>query len=275
MTVAESIVHDCTFEEYRQLPGLNFSTAKWIRKCPLAMAVVERGGSTPPTSPMIMGQAVHTAVLEPDEFDGQYMRGPEGTRRGTKAWKEAEAKRPRARLLKPEEYNEITSIQQSVLNCPEAVEALTGGWAETSITWTDDETGMDLKCRIDKATLVGSNGKVIDLKTTTDASPWTMGRRMVTSPYYYLIQMAFYARGFTAAFGGVVPEAMIIAVEKSPGNPVGVYDIAASDMEIGQRMLTEMLTEIKQHREDGTMESHYERQFLPLPNWFYEQEQTE
>jgi hypothetical protein len=271
--VSEGKVWDIGFDEYLSLPALNFSTAKHIKRCPLAMTVVETHG-TKTSEAMRQGTAVHTAVLQPDEFERAYAVGPKDTRRGSKAWREAEDKaRPGVQLLRPNEYDEVLAMSKAISEDGDAEELMRFGWSETSITWTDKDTGLALKCRIDKCQMEDHDAMIVDLKTTTDASRWAMARRMVTSPYFYLLQLAYYARGFYAAFG-TLPSAAIVAIEKTPGHPVGIYDIDQNDMDLAQDEVTDMLRMIVASRDNGLTREGYGRHTMLMPDWWYEQKEA-
>lgn len=66
-----------THEEYRTLPGLNFSGLKHLAVSPLRYwyhCVNPDRPADEPTPQMRFGSAVHCAVLEPDEFGKRYAR---------------------------------------------------------------------------------------------------------------------------------------------------------------------------------------------------------
>lgn len=264
-------LHEIGFAQYRELPELNFSVAKYIKDCPRKMRSVQQHGIKTTTA-MELGTAVHTAVLEPNLFKRQYKQGLAAVRRGTKAWNEHAEKFPKAITLKHAEYREVTDMRDSVMSNVDAKNLLNtpqskGGFTESSMTWVDETTGLDLKCRIDKMIVGDDDHVIIDLKTTADASPRAMSNRMVQAPFHYLLQMAWYQRGFEAVFGEK-PRAVIVAIEKSVGYPTAVYDIAPTDMDFAQAEISEMLDMITTaYDEDG--EGHYHRQMLDLPKWWY------
>lgn len=264
--MSDAKLHDIGFDEYQKLPNLNFSTAKHIKKCPRVMRTIQTCDSTP-TPAMELGTAVHTAILEPRRFKKEYKQAPEGVRRGSKAWQEIREKYPKASILRHTEYLEVTRMRDSLATNTEAMGLLDGGYTEASMTWTDSYTGLDLKCRIDKCIMTEDDAIIIDIKTTTDASPRAMGNRMVTSPYHYLLQMAWYQRGFEEVFT-VKPRAIIIAIEKTMGYPTAMYDINPVDLDMAGAEVSELLDMITKSYESGG-EGHYERRFLDLPKWYY------
>ena len=270
--MAKAKLMDMRAEDYFDMPHLNFSTAKHIKSCPRKFRhVMTHGIGT--TSAMEIGTAVHTAVLEPRKFKREYKCAPD-CRRGTKAWKEFAEKNPKATILKEREYNEVCAMRNSLAKNTEAMSLLDGGYTESVITWEDEATGLDLKCRIDKCIMTDDDAIIIDLKTTLDASPRSMAARMVQAPYNYLLQMAWYQRGFEAAFT-VKPRAVIIAIEKSAGYPTAAYDINPTDMDMAQAEVSEMLDMVATAYENNEEEGHYPRRFLTLPKWYYNDTEEE
>ena len=257
-------LHDIGFTDYQAIDCLNFSTAKNIKKCARSL---NHAGDMEATTAMVLGTAVHTAILEPIAFKKWYKRAPENARRGSKAWKEVADKFPRSTILRWNEYQEVIAMRDSLSENADAVSILEGGYTEASITWTDEKSGLDLKCRIDKCLMTDDDALIVDLKTTQDASPRAMAYRMVTEPYYYLLQMAWYQRGFEAVFE-VKPRVAIVAIEKSAGYPTAVYDIADADMELANQDVDIMLEKVVKARKEGGA-GHYPRTFLELPDWYY------
>ena len=160
--MSDAKLHDIGFDEYKELPHLNFSTAKHIKKCPRVMRATQGCDSTP-TPAMELGTAVHTAILEPKRFRKEYKQAPEGVRRGSKAWQEIREKYPKASILRHPEYLEVTRMRDSLATNSEAMGLLDGGYTEASMTWTDSYTGLDLKCRIDKCIMTDDDAIIIDI----------------------------------------------------------------------------------------------------------------
>ena len=260
-------IQNISFDQYAKLPALNFSTAKHIKKSVRSFKTVQLLGSMPSTPAMDVGSALHCAVLEPRKFSRSYKQAPEGARRSSKPWKEIEEKNPKATILRYNEYQEVINMRDSLATNKEAMSLLDGGHKEVSITWTDSYTGLDLKCRIDQCVMTDDDAIVIDLKTTQDASPRAMARRMITDPYHYLLQMAWYQRGFEELYG-VKPRVVIIAIEKSMGYPTAVYDVQPTDVDMASAEVSEIL-EMCASAYESKDEGHYTRRFLDLPNWYY------
>jgi hypothetical protein len=177
-----------------------------------------------PTAAMRLGTLVHTAVLEPDELLQRY-----GVcqARNTKAGKE-QAERMAAEGLEPVTSADMAlalSMASSVRQHPAAYALLAQGKAEQSFWWDDATTGLRCKCRPDW--YYGST--VVDLKTTTDASPAGFARSVATFRYH--VQASHYLSGLHGA-----ERFVFIAVEKTAPYAVAVYELDAEAMAAGNEL---------------------------------------
>ena len=257
-----------SFDAYRDMDGLNFSLAKDAWKTPRSFRAAERVTQVA-TDAMREGSLIHSMVLEPGALREEYVKGPD-CRRGTKEWKSFEDTKSRGRkIVKPDEWSNAERVADAVRSNADALQLLDpdGGEVEVVYTWTDEETGLILKSRID----IVRDGVIVDLKTTTDASGHTMSRRLVTSPFYYLAQLAWYQMAYHS-FHGEYPSAHIIAAEKSIGNPVAVYDIDEAELEYERNRIRELLNLIVRIRMDEVDTEHYSRRVLLAPDWHFQKE---
>ena len=188
-------------------------------------------GEDKDTPAKILGRAIHTATLQPDLFEGQYARGPEGD------WRTKEAKAqlniirsglPQGTVLKPEQYDKIRRIREAVRNHPIARGVLDGE-AERSAVWIDPKTKLSCKARFDD--ISRSTGCVVDLKTTMSAHPDVFPRCIYNYGYY--IQAAHYVHGAHLC-GLDVENFVIVAVEKDPPYAVCVYRVRDDALQAGR-----------------------------------------
>ena len=285
-------------EEYRNDGALNFSLAKHALKSPLAYAAAKVDDSKP-TSAMELGTLAHSALLEPHKFEYGTMCAPEGARRGSKAWNDAQvtASARGKKLVKQSEYDRAKRIADSVRSNPDAMTRLVtkdaAPWLtyeerqeveygntleaadsrrEASYFWTDQRTGLQLKARVDCVSYFDDFVCVVDFKTTEDASPRVMGHRLVADPYHYLIQLAWYCRAIRTVYDQDLVNACIIAAEKGNGFTTGVYDLTIEDLEIADKKIDELLDKIVKI-EAGEMDEqmHYKSIELYPPDWWYKE----
>jgi hypothetical protein len=177
-----------------------------------------------PTAAMRLGTLVHTAVLEPDELSKRYSTC---LPRNTKAGKEQAERMATAGIeaVTGSDMALALSMANSVRNHPAAAALLAQGKAEQSFWWDDTTTGLRCKCRPDW--YYGTT--VIDLKTTTDASPSGFARSIATFRYH--VQASHYLTGLHGA-----KRFVFIAVEKTAPYAVAVYELDDAAMAAGDEL---------------------------------------
>jgi hypothetical protein len=80
-----------TYDDYNAIPAVNWSTLKELRKSPLHYKYA-LDFSQKETPSLLLGRAVHAAILEPENWLGAFAVRPEGIDRRTKIGKEDFAK---------------------------------------------------------------------------------------------------------------------------------------------------------------------------------------
>ena len=97
---------------------LSFSSVKEFAKSPNHFLAYKNKTRTA-TSAMTRGSALHTFVLEPDEFEKRYLVAPD-IRRGTLAWKEVESAAGDREILKDSEFEIIERMAAALWGHPAA-----------------------------------------------------------------------------------------------------------------------------------------------------------
>lgn len=221
-----------------------------------------------PTAAMIMGSAVHSAVLEPDLFPTEYVQAPQGINKRTNAGKEEYAAFERANakktVLDVEDYATCLAIRDAVYRHPVAGGLLTGGKAEQSFYGIDKETGELMKCRTDY--LHDSGAMIVDLKTTEDASPAGFGKSAAN--FRYPIQTSWYNGVLDAAFGEHPQDWVFLAVEKKPPYAVGIYFMEPDQVIRAEIAARRDFMRIVEHKRSGSWPDYgYLPMPLALPAW--------
>jgi len=188
-----------------------------------------------PTAAMLLGTAVHTHILEPDEWTARYIAGPEALDRRTKAGKEAwaafEADAAGRTVISRNDADLVLAMGRAVRNHPAAAMLLKlPGKAETTHMWIDEATGLQCKCRPDWLTTDGS--LIVDLKTTEDASP---GFRKSIANFRYHVQAAWYLDGVEHATGRRPEQFLFVCVEKRAPYACAVYAADAEMIDAGAK----------------------------------------
>jgi exodeoxyribonuclease VIII len=188
-----------------------------------------------PTPAMQVGTAVHTHVLELDQWDQRYVVMPEGidrrTKQGKAEWDAFSTASSGRTVLSRTDADQVMRMGQAVYGHPAAALLLKQlpGKAETTHMWTDAATGLQCKCRPDWLTDDGS--LIIDLKTTEDASP--KGFEKSVANWRYHVQAAWYLHGLEQATGTRPDQFIFICVEKKPPYAVAVYAAAPEMIDAG------------------------------------------
>jgi hypothetical protein len=211
-----------------------------------------------PTAAMRLGTLVHCAVLEPDELDARFGIAPD---RRTKAGKEqaADMSANGIEAVSGAEMELAISMRNAVRSHAAAAQLLSDGKAEQSFWWDDSSTGMRCKCRPDW--FYGST--IIDLKTTTDASPVGFAKSVVNWRYH--VQQAHYlSAGFADRF-------IFIAVEKNYPYNVGIYQLDADATVEGEALAKRDLRRIATCQANNQWPGYSESiTSLSLPRWAYD-----
>jgi exodeoxyribonuclease VIII len=221
-----------------------------------------------PTRAMIIGSAIHSAILEPDLFPSEYVASPGFDRRSTKGRENAEAFAAEHKgkvVLEPEDFSMCLTIRDRVHNHPVAGGLLVGGRSEQSFYAIDSETGELIKCRTDY--LHDSGHLIVDIKSTEDASPDGFGRSCVK--FRYPVQTAWYQHVLRSAYGECPQHWAFVAVEKEPPFAVGVYFPTPEQIDFAAHAARRDFLRIVEHRRAGVWPDFTPVEPLPLslPNW--------
>lgn len=241
------------FDEYRALPGHNFSSLKNLAKSPLKYQHALQNPMQP-TPAMELGSAVHCAVLEPHAFQQRYGLF-DGTKRGA-AWENWQHSNPGRIALKPDAWEDVLAMQAMVAN----VFPLRKGEAETTVTF--DVFGEPCKGRIDWL----HDDYLLDLKTCADCSPTGFGN--ASARYMYHAQMAWYRQGVYKATGEWL-DAIIVAIENKAPFECAVYRLSEEALEYGWQECEELMQKLTHCRElDHWQGAVQGVQVLDLPGWY-------
>lgn len=239
------------YETYASWPAVRVST---LNACARSMAHGREAELNPrdDTSALAFGQAIHTALLEPDRFRQEYIVAPSCDRRtkgGRAEWESfielAAGKTP----ILAGEFAAAEAMIKSVYGERDCAELLAHGRArEISFVWHDDVTGLLCKGRVDLLTEFAGWTIICDLKSTSNASRYAFQRQMANLGYYRSV--AWYRLGLNA----LVPadrRCVLIAIEKTPPYCAVAYEINDQALAIGEREVRELLVRYASSCESG------------------------
>ena len=204
------------------------------------------------------GRAFHTLILEPEEFNSRYfilddtkIREEIGGARPTTtkkyaAWLETQQKDIGDKeVLDIKTMNVLEAMETKLLSIPQVVALLENTARE--VIYKGNFDNVPVKGKMDA---VKPNRMIIDLKTTSSApTPYEFGKTFRN--YNYDRQMAFYAELAD------VPEACIIAIQKTKPYTVGVYMVSAESMNEGRDKFMRAIDEYKGLYLDKDVEKFY------------------
>ena len=257
-------------EDYHANGALSNSMLSRLKKSPAHLKHYLENPE-PPTPAMITGTIVHTCVLEPDIFEVNFVRGPEGDRR-TKAVKAEYAELEeqgihRECILSPAAYDQCIGIRDAIYHHPIASQLLLPGYGattEASMFW--EAAGVQCRGRVDALPVEdGEYPHVIaDLKSCVSAEESDFSRAAYNFGYYR--QAAFYLNGFACIEDIPMPtrtDFIIVAIEKTAPYACQVFLLDDDAVELGQEEVRVLLNVYKQCL-DSDEWGAYPQEVMPL-----------
>ena len=112
------------------------------------------------------------------------------------------------------------------------------GDAEVSILWRDDEYGIDRRARLDwlHGEIPGPPRVIVDVKTTVNADPRTIGKRMADLDYH--MSAAWYVDAVEATTGATDVEFWHLNIEKSAPYLASCTRLDTDALAVGRRKNT-------------------------------------
>ncbi len=242
-----------------------------------------------PTKAMIIGSAFHSLLLEPKEFDKEYMIFNKPERDKTMASKENKLallemkEKCGNKLLMEDEFDIIQNMKNEAISNKRIMELMDiKGYVEQSIYFEDQEFKVKAKIRPDKNCI--DNDTLIDVKTTNNASPDDFARQCMN--FNYDLQLAFYADTLSELSKSKYTNIFIIAIENQYPYACQVYNcVELGFIDIGRKKYKKAMAEyvecLKTKKWKG-YEKYSENEYgiidLKLPPWYlrsqYENSET-
>ena len=224
------------------------------------------------TRAMEIGTAIHTALLEPDRFQREYVLLKDVKDRRASEYKAAVQVHGTERVLVASEADNVAGMQESVYANRTARALLEQtGHRELSVFATDPVTGLTVRCRFD---ILTDDLIAIDLKKTRDAREDAFSRAI--DSYRYHVQAAFYSDVFYWATGEHLSGFKFLAVEEAMPHASRVYRLDETAMQEGRRLYREDLNLFAQCVESGEWPAYDEDEgIISLPEWKLRQIENE
>jgi len=272
------VFYDIPFDEYLKIPAISKTTLFNANKSLLYFKYkLEEKAKEDPNevaAHFALGRAIHTAVLEPEFFDSQFVVAPVINKRtnvGKKEWADfqADAILDNKQVLTAEQHDQCMGMSESIANHELSQKILDGGRSEVTIVNYDKIFKCYRKCRIDW--LVDGN-VLIDLKSIARSSDADFVLLQIYQLGYYL-QAGMYLDMTGEETGERLRTFGFLFVETTPPYQVGVYQVSEDMANIGISKYKHLMKRVLKSIETGYW-PHYnndESVTLDFKPWMMEQ----
>lgn len=214
-----------------------------------------------------IGHAAHTVVLgagrEPVEIAGDGKGGPDAWTTNAVKEKVEKARADGKVPLRPSDFAAAHAMAAAVRAHPVAGKLFGPGAPERTLVWADPATGVLCRSKVDWLRADG----IVDLKTAADADEVSLSK--AAHNFGYVVQDAFYRRGFRAVRPGVDPWFVFVSVEKTAPYLVHVWQLSERAQAYGDRQVSAALEIYRDCRESGVWPGYPENEItdVDLPAW--------
>lgn len=258
-----------TEKEYRSHPAISRSQLAKMKETPEKFWYALNHPADP-TPALLFGQVVHKWILQQDDFAKEfylYRKVNRTTKEGKAKYEEYLADAGDRQMVDASDGLRAAEMKDALMRDP-YVKALLSGQHEVPFFWTDPDTGIRCKCRVDCLTDLGDDLAIIDYKTTTDASNEGFTREAIK--YQYPLQVAMYSDGVFYNTGRKA-RFIFIAQEKEPPYAVNIFQADEVFTEKGYDTYREYLGTYKYCRDNNDWYGFLGRERiindLSLPAW--------
>ncbi|NBQ49287.1 MAG: hypothetical protein EBY40_01175 [Marivivens sp.] len=282
------IYDNMSYDEYHAIDAVRASQLKPYK---LSARRGRHAELTPLTGRFLgLGNAIHTRILEPHEFDARYVvLGPcqaemkSGARKGqacgspgtvssggiSYCGRHGSAADSDGRMALTEaEDRACTRIQAALNERPDILRYLDAPHhVERVMVWDDPDTGVACKCRIDHQ--LSEDNTIVDLKTTSaqDLKPGTLMKAVASLGYH--IGFAWYRRG-CRALGIPTDRVLTVWLQTVQDNDVAAYWMEEDALDQGEREAMDCLARLVEGRKSGVypgVQTDCTHETIGLPEW--------
>lgn len=229
------------------------------------------------TRNMVIGSAMHTAILEPEDFSSRYMILEGVTARTASAYKQAIKNRPEEFTLTQKEGDDILAARDSFGLNPLASDLLNTSIArELSGFFTHPVYGVKIRVRLDLLCGGAHSGYGADYKSTSDARERNFANSI--QEYRYHVQAAIYMHAVEVITGEKLRGWKFPIQEKEAPNAVVVYTLDDTALEIGRKIYDHDIEQYARCLETGVFDTYPDlqgEQYITLPDWVLREHEGE
>lgn len=227
-------IYEIENEDYHNSNGLSRSALLTFRKSPLHYwdeYKNENKKEEKDSNALIIGNAVHMYILQPEKFNQQYFvvdKPDLRTTKGKEEWSKINNEHADKIILPTAIFNEVETLGQAFLTHELAKKFLEGAQVEKSVYWKDCTTNILCKTRPD----IWLPNIIGDIKTSADASPRAFQRDIIK--YGYHIQAAMVQDGINHITGKMIDTFVFIVIEKESPHAIGIYELDKESIDKGR-----------------------------------------
>lgn len=240
-----------TEKEYNAAPGVRRSALWRMHESPEKYKwFLDHPESATPA--LIFGSAVHKLLLEPLDFEAEYTVAPPVDRRtkaGKEAWEQFVAGIGEKTVITQDDFDTMCCMVEKAQSVP-FVKKLLEGKHEVPLFWTDEDTGLECKAKLDILTEIDGRMTIVDYKSTANAKTEIFNNKMFTLGYH--LQSYMYTEGAMKALVlAERPDFIFIAQEKTAPYAVNLIEVTEDVLLAGMDCFREYMGTLKQCMETG------------------------
>jgi len=214
-------------DEYHASEGISKSGLDKIARSPAHYRYMEQKSQS---RAMVLGSAIHAAILEPARFAAEYVLLEDAKDRRCAEYRRAIKEAREEHVLVAGEAEQVAGmIRQAEQNTELQAALKSEHWTELSAFVACPDTGVILRARFD---LLTADGRSYDLKKTRDARPAMFAKSV--NEYRYHVQDAFYSRVYQLITGHPLQAFKFVAIEESKPHTCAVYELDEFSKMAGQ-----------------------------------------
>lgn len=227
------------------------------------------------TDALIFGKLCHCLLLEPAQLENEYVIADFGASRKNKKYESAKAENPGKIVITQDELDRAMKMIAKVKEHKLASTILDGATAEMPFMWTDKETGMPCKAKLDAIKRTKNGIVVIDYKTSSDIE----GLLNWPQKLQYPLQAEFYSRAVEAKYGERPCEFVFVIQSNKEGEEDIVcvanveyetQECAKSIVDTHIRSIQEKLKDWDETKDNTIWAAYPNRVEMRYSNWFME-----
>jgi hypothetical protein len=262
-------IYEIENEDYHNSEGLSRSALLTFKKSPLHYWNQYKKNDYQgerDSAALILGNAVHTYILQHEQFNDKYFiidKPDLRTTKGKEEWAKIQLLNNDKIILPTSIFEEVKKIGDSFHQHPLANKFLENAQIEKSIFWKDCKTNVLCKTRPD----IWLPNIIADIKTTMDASPRAFQRDIMK--YGYHIQAAMVQDGIYHLTHKMIETFVFIAIEKDDPYAIGIYELDKDSIQKGREEYKALLEDYRPYEEnDMQIWPGYKPTVISLPAYY-------